>query len=110
MTVSMLKMYNNFSKVVNFEQLPDPTDVWELGPVIGEGTYGEVFKGFNKKTGNEQRTLREFWTNCNNASMCPLTQHHLFFVLVVIIITSMCVCVCVCWGGGGGGGVANLVS
>ena len=46
-----LKMYNNFSKVVNFEQLPDPTEEWELGPLIGEGTYGEVFKGFNIKTG-----------------------------------------------------------
>ena len=54
MTDRMLKMYNNFSKVVDFEKLPDPTDVWELGPVIGEGTYGEVFKGFNKKTGNEK--------------------------------------------------------
>nr|KAG5713513.1 hypothetical protein BaRGS_025061 [Batillaria attramentaria] len=49
----MLKMYNNFSKVVNFEELPDPSNLWELGPVIGEGTYGEVCKGYNKKTGEE---------------------------------------------------------
>ncbi|XP_076468254.1 myosin-IIIb-like isoform X2 [Babylonia areolata] len=49
----MLKMYNNFSKVVNFEELSDPSDHWELGPLIGEGTYGEVFKGFSKNTGEE---------------------------------------------------------
>ncbi|KAL8623922.1 hypothetical protein ACOMHN_054263 [Nucella lapillus] len=49
----MLSMYNTFSRVVDFERLPDPTDVWELGPVIGEGTYGAVYRGAHRKTGEE---------------------------------------------------------
>ena len=47
----MLNMYSSFGKVVQFDKLPDPTGVWELGQVIGEGTYGEVYRGFSKKTG-----------------------------------------------------------
>lgn len=49
----MLKMYSSYGSVVNFDQLPDPSGSWELGPVIGEGTYGQVFQGFNMKTGEE---------------------------------------------------------
>lgn len=44
-------MYNSNGKVVKFEDLLDPTDTWELGSIIGEGTYGAVFRGFNKNSG-----------------------------------------------------------
>lgn len=50
----MLGMYRSVSKTVNFDELPDPTALWELGPLIGEGTYGSVYKGFNKKSGEFQ--------------------------------------------------------
>ncbi|XP_070187968.1 myosin-IIIb-like isoform X1 [Littorina saxatilis] len=53
MSGMILKMYSNFSKVVDFDKLRDPTDTWELGHVIGEGTYGEVCRGYHKKTGEE---------------------------------------------------------
>ncbi|PVD37741.1 hypothetical protein C0Q70_00342 [Pomacea canaliculata] len=46
-------MYNSNGKVVKFEDLLDPTDTWELGSIIGEGTYGAVFRGFNKNSGEE---------------------------------------------------------
>jgi myosin-3 len=33
------------------QSLPSPEGVWELVETIGEGTYGEVYKGRNCKTG-----------------------------------------------------------
>ena len=62
----MLKMYNSFSAIVNFEELSDPSEEWELGQLIGEGTYGEVYKGFNKNTGNLS-FLISYLNKCSSA-------------------------------------------
>ncbi|KAM6449878.1 myosin-IIIa-like [Liasis olivaceus] len=35
-----------------FDSFPDPSDTWEIIETIGKGTYGKVFKVFNKKNGN----------------------------------------------------------
>uniref|UniRef100_A0A8D0C611 non-specific serine/threonine protein kinase n=1 Tax=Salvator merianae TaxID=96440 RepID=A0A8D0C611_SALMN len=32
---------------------PDPSDTWEIVETIGKGTYGKVFKVFNKKNGSK---------------------------------------------------------
>ena len=34
------------------QNLPNPDGVWELVEIIGEGTYGEVYKGRQKGTGD----------------------------------------------------------
>ncbi|XP_076374166.1 myosin-IIIb-like isoform X1 [Tachypleus tridentatus] len=39
--------YSSLSQNINFLSLPDPTDVFDLQHVIGEGTYGEVFAARN---------------------------------------------------------------
>ena len=44
-------MYAEYSKIIKFDTLPDPTDTWELVDKIGEGTYGEVHSARNKHTG-----------------------------------------------------------
>ncbi|XP_036367897.1 myosin-IIIb-like isoform X6 [Octopus sinensis] len=49
----MLKMYSKYSKIVNFDQLKDPTEIWELQELVGEGTYGEVYAVRNKQTGQK---------------------------------------------------------
>uniref|UniRef100_A0ABM5GNE3 non-specific serine/threonine protein kinase n=1 Tax=Pogona vitticeps TaxID=103695 RepID=A0ABM5GNE3_9SAUR len=36
-----------------FESFPDPSDTWEIVETIGKGTYGKVFKVFNKKNGSK---------------------------------------------------------
>ncbi|XP_063157989.1 myosin-IIIa [Candoia aspera] len=36
-----------------FDSFPDPSDTWEIIKTIGKGTYGKVFKVFNKKNGNK---------------------------------------------------------
>ncbi|XP_041374247.1 myosin-IIIb-like [Gigantopelta aegis] len=47
----MFRMYSQYSKIIDFSNLPDPSEDWDLGDVIGEGTYGEVYMAVNKKTG-----------------------------------------------------------
>ncbi|XP_071101473.1 myosin-IIIb-like isoform X2 [Haliotis cracherodii] len=47
---TMLKMYTQYSQIINFSELPDPVEEWELEDLIGEGTYGEVYMAKNKKT------------------------------------------------------------
>lgn len=42
-------MYTETLQLV--KDLPSPNDIWELVENIGEGNYGEVFKGRNLKTG-----------------------------------------------------------
>lgn len=49
----MLKMYTQYSQIINFSELPDPVEEWELEDLIGEGTYGEVYMAKNKKTSKE---------------------------------------------------------
>ena len=44
-------MYAQYSKVIPFNDLPDPTDVWDLVDKIGEGAYGEVHAAQNKQSG-----------------------------------------------------------
>lgn len=39
------------SEVIRFADLREPTDIWELGETIGEGTYGLVHVGINKRSG-----------------------------------------------------------
>ncbi|KAJ7322235.1 hypothetical protein JRQ81_018522 [Phrynocephalus forsythii] len=36
-----------------FESFPDPSDTWDIVETIGKGTYGKVFKVFNKKNGRK---------------------------------------------------------
>jgi len=38
---------------IDLHTLPDPKGFFDLGQVVGTGTYGEVFKGTNKKTGQQ---------------------------------------------------------
>ena len=64
-------MYAEYSKIIKFDTLPDPTDTWELVDKIGEGTYGEVHSARNKHTGR-----------------IPLASVH--------VCVCMCVYVCVC--------------
>uniref|UniRef100_A0A8D0CEE8 non-specific serine/threonine protein kinase n=1 Tax=Salvator merianae TaxID=96440 RepID=A0A8D0CEE8_SALMN len=40
-------------KTVAFDSFPDPSDTWEIVETIGKGTYGKVFKVFNKKNGSK---------------------------------------------------------
>lgn len=41
------------SKTTAFGNFPDPSDTWEITETIGKGTYGKVFKVFNKKNGSK---------------------------------------------------------
>ena len=45
-------MYSKYSSLIAFDELPDPSDVYDLGSVLGEGTYGSVYKAIDRKTGN----------------------------------------------------------
>ncbi|KAH9524023.1 Myosin-IIIa [Bulinus truncatus] len=47
----MFNIYSYHSDVVNLAELAEPGDFWELEETIGEGTYGEVYLGTNKITG-----------------------------------------------------------
>ncbi|CAG2195488.1 DFNB30 [Mytilus edulis] len=49
----MLQLYNTYSRVIKFTELPDPTDIWELEDLIGEGTYGDVYTAKHKVTGEK---------------------------------------------------------
>nr|XP_056712964.1 myosin-IIIa isoform X2 [Euleptes europaea] len=40
-------------KTITFDNFPDPSDTWEITETIGKGTYGKVFKVFNKKNGSK---------------------------------------------------------
>ncbi|XP_054847463.1 myosin-IIIa [Eublepharis macularius] len=40
-------------KTIMFDSFPDPSDTWEITETIGKGTYGKVFKVFNKKNGSK---------------------------------------------------------
>jgi myosin-3 len=44
-------MYSRYSSVIAFDELPDPTDRYELSNILGEGTYGSVYKAVDKQTG-----------------------------------------------------------
>lgn len=45
------KPYSQYSQIIKFDELQSPDGRWELLESIGEGTYGEVFKARNAKTG-----------------------------------------------------------
>lgn len=45
------KPYSQYSQIIKFDELQAPDNDWELLESIGEGTYGEVFKARNLKTG-----------------------------------------------------------
>uniref|UniRef100_A0A2C9KNW7 Protein kinase domain-containing protein n=1 Tax=Biomphalaria glabrata TaxID=6526 RepID=A0A2C9KNW7_BIOGL len=47
----MFSNYSYHSDVVSLAELQEPGELWELEETIGEGTYGEVYLGTNKKTG-----------------------------------------------------------
>ncbi|XP_061442672.1 myosin-IIIa isoform X2 [Rhineura floridana] len=40
-------------KTIIFDSFPDPSDTWGIIETIGKGTYGKVFKVFNKKNGSK---------------------------------------------------------
>jgi myosin-3 len=44
-------MYSTYSSVIAFDELRDPTDRYELSNILGEGTYGSVYKAVDKQTG-----------------------------------------------------------
>ena len=50
-------MYAQYSKIVRFNELPDPRDTWDLVEKIGEGTYGEVHLANHKQTGKYSYTI-----------------------------------------------------
>ena len=47
------KPYSQYSQIIKFDELQSPDNYWELLESIGEGTYGEVFKARNLKTGHD---------------------------------------------------------
>ncbi|KAK3082812.1 hypothetical protein FSP39_006063 [Pinctada imbricata] len=47
----MLKMLERYSSKIQFSELPDPTETWDIQGLIGEGTYGEIYSAVNKHTG-----------------------------------------------------------
>ena len=42
---------SRFSAVIDFENLLNPEDTWDLREKIGEGTFGEVYRAVHKQTG-----------------------------------------------------------
>ncbi|KAK0087267.1 hypothetical protein PV325_001365 [Microctonus aethiopoides] len=42
--------YHGLSEHINFDLLPDPTELYTLEDLIGEGTYGEVYSARDNKT------------------------------------------------------------
>ena len=50
----MMSMYSEYSKIIHFDELKDPTDAWQLIERIGQGTYGEVHIAQSKTTGEIQ--------------------------------------------------------
>jgi len=48
---SALQYYVDLSKSIDFSTLPDPVNRYELLKVIGEGTYGEVYRARDRQTG-----------------------------------------------------------
>ena len=48
----MLGMYASEASLTWAQNLPSPDGMWELVEIIGEGTYGEVYKGRHKDTGD----------------------------------------------------------
>jgi len=50
-TRMVYKPYSQYSQIIKFDELQSPDAHWELLESIGEGTYGEVFKARNLKTG-----------------------------------------------------------
>lgn len=46
-----LQYYADLSKSIDFSILPDPVNRYELLKVIGEGTYGEVYRARDRQTG-----------------------------------------------------------
>ena len=44
-------MYAEYSKIIQFNELADPMDHWELIEKVGEGTYGEVHMAKHKHLG-----------------------------------------------------------
>lgn len=47
----MLAILDQYSKVIKFSDLPDPSSTWEVQSLVGEGTYGEIHKAIHKESG-----------------------------------------------------------
>lgn len=48
---AMLAILDQYSKVIKFSDLPDPSSTWEVQSLVGEGTYGEIHKAIRKESG-----------------------------------------------------------
>ncbi|GFR80413.1 myosin-IIIa [Elysia marginata] len=49
----MFDLHTYHSDVISFAELQEPGDVWDLGEIIGEGTYGAVHLGTHRITGQK---------------------------------------------------------
>ncbi len=54
-------MYAEYSKIVKFSELADPSDHWDLLDRIGEGTYGEVYMAKHKVRGRLTSYIVACW-------------------------------------------------
>ena len=54
--------YEGLSSLLDFESMPDPGDRFKMGDLIGEGTYGEVYRAVDTQspTGESMKWL-ENW-------------------------------------------------
>lgn len=51
-STSVTMAYKGLSSHIDFDQLPEPAERFQVKDVIGEGTYGEVYSAFDKQEGN----------------------------------------------------------
>lgn len=71
----MLAILDQYSKVIKFSDLPDPSSTWEVQSLVGEGTYGEIHKAIHKESGETHLSRKLI-------SSSSLYSEHLVFKIV----------------------------